>query len=379
MKKKDESYKTIMVPMCSVNPNYVCVYGEPADGRNYNSARFNENKKNLENNDHSGIISVKASKRINQALSWFAGLTSERVHTSSNEMVIKHKLSFITLTLSDRQQHSDQFIKQRMLNWFLNEIKLKYMVASYLWRAESQENGNIHFHIVINSFIPHQAVRYIWNKIQNNFGYLDNYRAKYGADKNPPSTEIKAVYKCRNIAGYLSKYVSKDVALVKFKTTVSRADVKNVLADVPGITSVFKKDQTGEVRLKFDPTITNFRLIKAKLSASRIGFVDYFEIKLRPIKGRLWFLSKSLTRIKNRSQQITTDFHIPLREHIEKGIIKAKTVVHEYATIYVFDVVSSFVYGFMNEVKKMFFYNQVRFNAIENYEFAKAYWRNKQT
>ncbi len=33
-----------------------------------------------------------------------------------------------------------------MLNRFLEKIRYQYNVKSYLWKAESQKNGNIHFH-----------------------------------------------------------------------------------------------------------------------------------------------------------------------------------------------------------------------------------------
>ena len=55
-------------------------------------------------------------------------------------------MKFITLTLSDVQAHTDDSIKEHMLQPFLYWLQ-RYYNCSYVWKAETQINGNIHFHI----------------------------------------------------------------------------------------------------------------------------------------------------------------------------------------------------------------------------------------
>ena len=374
MSRKEE--KKIMIPHVSVNPNYICIYNEPDGGRNYSSDAFNRNKVNLQDNDTKGIISQKASKRINQALSWFTALSADRSRTTVNGLQLKHRLSFITLTLSDDQKHSDQFIKQRMLNWFLNEMKLKFSVTSYLWRAEAQENGRIHFHVVTNRYIHHTHIRKTWNSIQANFGYTQKYIAAH-PDKQPPSTEIKAVYKCNNVAGYLSKYVSKDVSVFKFTTTEPKAFIKQCLEKVSGIIAVNKIDQKNICKIKFETGSTNFDEIKNTLLNCGCYMEQPELITLRPIKGRLWFLSTSLSKLKNASEPISSDNFTKIAEEIKKGVIKAKTIISDYATTFVFPVWQYLKQQLFEDVNTLF--EEVEHNFIfrENWEYAKVYWKSK--
>ncbi|GAH86291.1 unnamed protein product, partial [marine sediment metagenome] len=45
----------------------------------------------------------------------------------------------------------------------------------YVWRAEKQENGNIHFHFIVDNFIPWNELRNTWNRIQQNLGYISRF------------------------------------------------------------------------------------------------------------------------------------------------------------------------------------------------------------
>lgn len=82
----------------------------------------------------------------------------------------------------------------------------------YVWRAEAQKNGNIHFHIIINRFVHHRIIRDLWNSIQKKYGLLDDYFIKHGHyDAN--STDVHSIKRIRNLGAYISKYMTKnDVA-----------------------------------------------------------------------------------------------------------------------------------------------------------------------
>jgi len=151
-------------------------------------------------------------------------------------------VNFITLTLSSKQIHSDQVIKQELLNQFLIETIRRYKIEKYVWRAEKQKNGNIHFHIIMDKYIPWNELRNTWNRIQQKLGYVTRYREgrkeyhkngfhfdekhtqkrtyaqQYKAWQkgvksewdNPNSIDVHSLSHIGNIKSYLTKYMSKN-------------------------------------------------------------------------------------------------------------------------------------------------------------------------
>lgn len=109
----------------------------------------------------------------------------------------------ITLTMSGRQKHSDTDIKRHMLNRFLIHMKRKGC-REYLWKAERQVNGNIHFHIITDKCIHMDEIRIQWLRCLKSYGYKADLRNihKY------PCTDVRKVDD--NVCKYLMKYVSKD-------------------------------------------------------------------------------------------------------------------------------------------------------------------------
>lgn len=100
--------------------------------------------------------------------------------------------TFITLTMPSKQMHHDNFIKENCLRPFIDWLtsektyitrkgKSKGLqqgcgVKAYVWRAESQENGNIHFHLIVDRYIDKDQIRWRWNAICERFGYITRYR-----------------------------------------------------------------------------------------------------------------------------------------------------------------------------------------------------------
>lgn len=193
--------------------------------------------------EHSGIISKKAKKRMLNAIDWLLMLSvNKTIVQPKSKKKFKFKVSFVTLTLASKQIHSDNEIKAELLNQFFVEARKKWGVDKYVWRAEKQKNGNIHFHIIVDKFIPHYRLRAVWNRIQNKLGYVDRYsekqqelhkkgfkfRANFAGNwsykkqlqafqngvacgwTNPNSTDVHSVTKVKNMSHYLGKYCSKN-------------------------------------------------------------------------------------------------------------------------------------------------------------------------
>lgn len=166
----------INIPCCSIHPNQVNVYFQSTGRRSATGERL-FNTDNLSNNAHNSVISHTAGKKIKRAATYLITLaTEQKQFNNMTKKTIKFKVVFVTLTLSSKQIHSDNIIKSQLLHQFLVEVNKKYHVTRYVWRAEKQGNNNIHFHLLIDRFIPCNELTQLWNRIQNKLGYVNRYR-----------------------------------------------------------------------------------------------------------------------------------------------------------------------------------------------------------
>jgi hypothetical protein len=96
--------------------------------------------------------------------------------------------TFVTLTLPFKQLHSDNHLKRTllepMIQWLTSEKlsasgeNLGWGVKCYLWRAETQKNGNLHFHIIVDRWIPMDRLQAKWNQILDKLKYVKAYQMK---------------------------------------------------------------------------------------------------------------------------------------------------------------------------------------------------------
>ncbi|GAG93822.1 unnamed protein product, partial [marine sediment metagenome] len=231
-----------VIPKVAIHPQYLVLYNEFQGGSSYYSNNDLKRKMPV-SSDHRGKISKAAAGKIKKGIDWLLVLAqNKKVFNIKKGKEYKFKLAFITLTLSALQRHSDNTIKHKCLNQFLIEAKKKWKVNHYLWRAESQQNGCIHFHVIVDKFIPWSELRDTWNRIQNKLGYVDRYRIemkKFHAGglrvrkdllskwayksqlrayrtgskqdwNSPNSTDVHSVVLIHNLPAYLAKYCTKN-------------------------------------------------------------------------------------------------------------------------------------------------------------------------
>jgi NTP pyrophosphatase (non-canonical NTP hydrolase) len=110
-------------------------------------------------------------------------------------------LTFVTLTLpagqhlNENGEFDDEHAKRHLLRPFLEQLKYTFDVDLYIWVSEPQENGNIHFHLLIDKYIDNtkkddneaesQRLTKAWNSILARHGYIQEYataqRARHAA------------------------------------------------------------------------------------------------------------------------------------------------------------------------------------------------------
>lgn len=196
-------------PIARITPGSIVTYSIPSS-RPRRTDKQKETEKNLTRGKFNGTISDKARRKLKRtAEEWLGSIQEAKRQKKAHTGTATRYVTFVTLTLSAKQTHTDQEIKREMLNVFLIYAQRKLNVKEYIWRAESQANGNIHFHLFMDSYIPHVKLRQIWNDCQERLGYITKFRSLYGHG-NPNSTDIERIKSPKGASLYVTKYISKE-------------------------------------------------------------------------------------------------------------------------------------------------------------------------
>ena len=272
-KKKKHEPKTYLAN-ASISPVSIHTYYTPLQGFDY-SHRFRANMANLSDNSTEGQVSKKAARNIDKAVSWLLFIAKpKRVYCEELQKSFTFKINFITLTLPAKQQHTDQEIKARCLNNFIQVLRKKVSLRNYLWRAEAQANGNIHFHLVTDKFIHYSKIQQWWNQSVELLGYVSEFESLHG-HRNPNSTDVHSVKHVKRLASYLSKYFCKNRAFACI-------------------------GELREEKGKQFEILYGSREYKAESADKKQGKVIGHVLGglIRPIQGKLWYCSSSLSKIK---------------------------------------------------------------------------------
>lgn len=249
-----------------------------------------------EHTAYSGQITKGSKKRLSKAVSLLVQSSKSQILfnpvTSKN---IYFKISFITLTIPKQTTSLDaRYCYTNLLKPMLRKLRTKYGLKSYVWKAELQKNGMIHYHITSNLFIIHTALRDEWNNILRRNNLLVGFHLKTG-HYNPNSTDVHAVSKIRDMEAYLVKYVSKEYQNYS-KLNGKVWDCSKNLKENPYFTTI--RDSVYEEKLKQAEckrevkvfTGERFRIFKftTKLAATLMNDNDYKEYFNYLNKIRTW-------------------------------------------------------------------------------------------
>jgi len=269
------------------------------------------NKGITEHTKTHGLISKKGNSNIRNAIDWMVLLAKDKTaFNHATNTFYKWKLNFITLTLCSKQFHSDAEIKKKLLQPMLNTLRQKYGVKNYLWRAESQANGNIHFHIVLDKWVPWKELRDIWNFHQNKLGYVTRFASKF-KHSNPNGTDVHSLTKIKSVARYLSKYCGKNAK---------------------GITILTSQAFTG---------LNNFPCLLINFIPVQVNKKTKF---FRQIFGKLWGLSEQLSKLKKCRMAVTDEVNKEIQHFIEN--FKSKIIDSDYCRTFLVGATELVSHGF---------------------------------
>ena len=199
----------IKVEVMRYQPGMILIYDHKYDWAPRTPSQ-KENEKNLTRGKYNGYMSPKTRSKVRKYLgTWFEAVAEIRKLKNRHKAKKVPYLTFVTLTLPSQQKHTDNEIKRKVLVPFISELRRIHNVWNYYWRAEAQKNGNIHFHVIIDSFIHFSDLRGLWNRHINKLGYVDKFKEKHGHD-NPNSTDIHKITQVKNLLAYVIKYIAKE-------------------------------------------------------------------------------------------------------------------------------------------------------------------------
>jgi hypothetical protein len=165
--------------------------------------------KNLKKERFCGDFTEGAKKRAYTVGSYICERYKRRLFNSQRSNSIRKPiLTFITLTYPSNPQISAQQCKRQHLNNFLIELSRRFAGVEYLWRAELQNNGRLHFHILVNKYIDRHWLASKWDNILKRNGFYQDKNINSKAFKSA-STNIEQCRTARGVKNYLLKYVCK--------------------------------------------------------------------------------------------------------------------------------------------------------------------------
>ena len=216
-----------------------------------------------------------------------------------------HRFSFITLTVANAKNITGREAYDKLFNHFLDWLtrtafdhrtKLQGC-KTYIWKAELQKRGQIHYHITTPAFLHYKDIRKKWNELQRKAGLLDEY-AKEHKHFDPNSTDIHNTQNVKHADRYILKELGKTISALQLEAAWE----------------VKEKVKTGE--------------LEPELAEEQIKAI--YEQKICTV-GKIWGCSEDLAGIGYFTLDLTRSHENIIDQWIAEG--KARKVVDDYFAI----------------------------------------------
>ncbi|GEM_PF-3374031 len=145
-------------------------------------------------------------------------------------------VTFVTLTIPGQQMHTDKVLVRALVDFIDHLKKVKnteikdkqdtgrelLTLKNYVWRAETTEAGNIHFHLLFDTYVNHITLKRVWA----------NYLTKLGYENANKAANIHNLENIKDVGSYVTKYLTKPPLNNEFEKllkagTVRRDELKN--------------------------------------------------------------------------------------------------------------------------------------------------------
>ena len=173
-------------------------------------------------------------------------------------------LLFVTITINTDISNKKQVEKNtgKAFKILLDQLRNQYRVKKYVWVKEYQENGNVHYHILMDTtYIDIVKLQKTWNNaIHNITGQYPQYNNSVRLGEHP------RVYNVKKVKNYLSKYITKQIA----------EDAENL--NYEGM-PVYKRKQI-QKQLQKDEKLAEYGIIDGVFSGKAYGYTENLELFL---------------------------------------------------------------------------------------------------
>lgn len=245
----------------SFSPRAAVGMGAPSNHHNRQANLYGSTSQGGLVSMHGGSISSQSARKIRNAVEWLLAAAEEKyLYSKKSKRFYTWQLSFLTLTLPTQGNMTDIQVKS-ILNSFLTLAKYNYGLHSYIWKAEPQSRGVIHFHLTSDCYMWKNSVQFEWNRLLSKHGLLNGH-------ESAPSTKIHSTYRVKNMAAYLTKYFIK-----------------------PNV----QKERAPFLPIQVFQTNKGKYFTRAEFCSGKTPFY------IRPITGRLWGCSQSLSKARSLS------------------------------------------------------------------------------
>lgn len=244
-------------------------------------------------------MSPATKRQVRRAAStWLRSIFLYRQHLKKRWDPGKPYPTMVTLTLPVSQAHDDRMIGRSCLMPFLQRLKREHGIEQYLWRAEAQQNGNLHYHLIVDRFIDKDQLTALWSLSIDALEYRSRYFQQTGS-LYPPCTEIHAIRtKVKNTATGESREVDPVDYLVDY------------FLEVP------EQDPTQPVDERADPASRRF---VGKYRRDDGTVATYIT---RGINGRVWGLSDGIRDLRPARATLTNRLAAILSQSAERRALR---------------------------------------------------------
>lgn len=155
---------------------------------------------------YNGTLTRGGQKRMTRAITLLNQSTkTQYILNPVTGRYFFHRLSFITLTVPGDELVSHRKLYEKCLKPFLYYLRQKKHGRRYIWKAELQKRGQLHYHIITPAFVDHRELRKKWNKLLSDAGLMRSFVKKH-KHLNPNSTDI---HERKKNSRYLIKELGK--------------------------------------------------------------------------------------------------------------------------------------------------------------------------
>lgn len=295
-------------PTAAIEWNRITMYHEPS----IKPRDPNTNPPNIDNltrGIYNGYMSPATKRKFRRiASTWLRSIMLYRAEVKRKWDPGRAYPTMITLTLPVQQVHTDREIYRACLMPWIQMMRREYSIEQYVWRAEAQENGNLHYHVIVDRYIPKRAITLSWNQAIDNLDYRARYFVETGS-LEPPSTEVHAL-----------KEKVQDPETKEWRTV----DPVDYLVDYLMDAAVLEPEE---------PQIEGEEPKPRKLIGHyRDKDGKHCTYITRPITGRVWGMSDQLRTIKEPKARASLPLINALEAARKTGAVRR--VDKEHATMY---------------------------------------------